>query len=86
MTINKKLLITGYKIEDKNLTIPNMILNFAQYTIYRVNMLHKFSSIQFNSFSLSAELTKDLKINLEYLEKKNIVILSENLLADMQAL
>ena len=77
-TINKKLLITGYKIEDKNLTIPNIILNFAQYTIYRVNMLHKFSSIQFNSFSLSAELRKDLKIN--------IVILSENLLADMQAL
>ena len=83
-TTDKKLLITGYEIKDKKMTIPNIMLNFAQYTIYRVNMLYKFTSKQFNSYVLSAEFRKDLTINLKYLKKKNIIILPENVLADLQ--
>ena len=60
MTIDEKLLFTGFEIEDKDMIIPNIILTFAQYTIYRVNMLSKFTSKQFNSFSLVTELKKIL--------------------------
>lgn len=86
VTIDEKMLFTGYKIDDKDISIPNIILTFAQYTIYRVNMLSKFTSKKLNSFSLITELKKDLNINLKFLEKKKVIILPENLLADIQAI
>ena len=56
--------------------IPNIILAFAQYTIYRVNMLCKFKPKQFNFFLSVLEFKQDLIMNLTFLEKRNIIIIS----------
>ena len=62
--------------------IPNIILAFAQYTIYRVNMLCKFKPKQFNSFSLFSEFKQDLIMNLKFIEKRNIIKITDNQLLD----
>ena len=78
ITVDERILLTGYDIQNKEMIIPNMILVFAQYTIYRVNMLCKFKPKQFNSFSLFSEFKQDLIVNLKFLEKRNHIMIKDN--------
>ena len=78
ITVDERILLTGYDIQNKELIIPNIILVFAQYTIYRVNMLCKFKPKQFNSFSLFSEFKQDLIVNLKFLEKRNHIMIKDN--------
>ena len=64
----------------------NLILAFAQYTIYRVNMLCRFRAKQFSFFSLISELEKELLMNLKFLEKKIFIKLTEKHISNMQTL
>ena len=80
--VDEKILLIGYDIQNKEMIIPNIILAFAQYTIYRVNMLCKFKPKQFNSFSLFSEFKQDLIMNLKFIEKRNIINITDNELFD----
>ena len=80
--VDEQILLIGYDTQNKEMIIPNIILAFAQYTIYRVNMLCKFKPKQFNSFSLFSEFKQDLIMNLKFIEKRNIIKITDNQLLD----
>ena len=71
--VDEQILLIGYDIQNKEMIIPNIILAFAQYTIYRVNLLCKFKLKQFNSFSLFSEFKQDLIMNLKFIELREIL-------------
>ena len=86
IVIDEKILFSGYDIKNKEMSIPNMILIFAEYTIYRVHMLCRFKAIRFNHFYLALEFKKEMIMNLKFLQKRRIVTVSENLIVKLKTL
>ena len=84
--IDEKVLLLGYDIENKDLTLLNVILIFAQFTIYRLYILCQFTSKQFNCVSLLAEFKRDLFVNLKFLEKSNKIQVKEEEYNEMKKL
>ena len=86
INIDEKMLLIGCDVENGDMILLNIILIFAQFTIYRVYMLCKFTSKQFNSFSLTSEFKRELVINLKFLEKNNMIKLTEEQYSEIQML
>ena len=34
--VDERIILTGYDVSDRSLILPNLMLIFAQYTIYRL--------------------------------------------------
>ena len=86
IVIDEKTLFSGHDIENKEMIIPNMILIFAEYTIYRVHMLCRFKAIRFNYIYLASQFKKEIIMNSKFLQKRKIVIIPENLIAKLQTM
>ena len=57
--INEKTLLIGHDVENENMAFLNVILVFAQYTIYRVYMLVHFTFKKFSYFSLLSDFKRE---------------------------
>ena len=83
IVVDEKIILTGYDVCDKNLLLPNLMLIFAQYTIYRMYVRSNYTAKATNVYILLAEFKKDLLINLKFLVKKKLIDLSQNQLSDL---
>ena len=83
IVVDEKIILTGYDVCDKNFLLPNLMLIFAQYTIYRMYVRSNYTAKATNVYILLAEFKKDLLINLKFLVKKKLIDLSQNQLSDL---
>ena len=71
--IDERITLTGYDVSDKNFILPNLMLVFAQHTIYRLYIISNFTQKVINVYTLFAEFKRDLIFNLKFLVKKKFI-------------
>ena len=73
IVIDERIILTGYNVSDKNFILPNLMLVFAQHTIYRLYIISNFTQKVINVYTLFAEFKRDLIFNLKFLVKKKFI-------------
>ena len=78
INMNEQILITGYNIKNEKYLIMNIMLNLAQYVIYKLYVKKGFENMRvtmrmlFNEFKSFLKLYFHCKIYQKYLGKEDI--------------
>ena len=83
---DEKMLLLGYDIDNNDSILVNVILVYAQFTIYNLYVSCQFTSKQFSFFSLLADFKRELIINLKFLEKNNKIHVTEEVYNEIKKL
>ena len=73
IVIDERIILTGYNVSDKNFILPNLMLMFAQHTIYRLYIINNFTQKVINVYTLFAEFKRDSIFNLKCLVEKKFI-------------
>ena len=73
ISMDEKILLIGYDVNNQNLILLNFMLVVAQYTIYQLYIMRNYSKISMSAYILLARFKKEVIMNLKYLVKKKII-------------
>ena len=69
IAVHERIILTEYDVSNKSLTLPNLMLIFAQYTIYRLYIISNYTTKVTNVYKLLAEFKREIILNLKFLVK-----------------
>ena len=85
IAVDERIILTGYDVSDKNLILPNLMLIFAQYTIYRLYIISNYTTKVTNVYKLLAEFKRELIINLKFLVKMKLIDFTQKQFSELES-
>ena len=85
IAVDERIILTGYDVSDKSLILPNLMLIFAQYTIYRLYIISNYTTKVTNVYKLLAEFKRELIINLKFLVKMKLIDFTQKQFSELES-